>query len=91
VLDEAFVVAGVAASVHDPGVGLVPALETILGDPVLMALDVRTITPELTYAPTMDALRHLLPQHHASLEDAHTQARRLGEEVASITADPTIA
>ncbi|MYU12211.1 FMN-dependent NADH-azoreductase [Streptomyces sp. SID8361] len=70
---------------------LVPALETILGDPILMALDVRTITPELTYARTMDALRHLLPQHHASLEDAHTQARRQAEEVASITADPTIA
>src|ERR1700754_3139094 len=50
---------------------LVPALETILGDPNLMALDVRTITPELTYAPTMEPLRHLMPLHQASLEDAH--------------------
>ncbi|MEV5778486.1 NAD(P)H-dependent oxidoreductase [Streptomyces antimycoticus] len=65
---------------------LVPALETILGDPNLMALDVRTITPELTYAPTMAPLRHLLPQHHASLEDAHTQAHRQAEEIGRITA-----
>jgi len=54
---------------------LVPALEMILGDPVLMALDVRTITPELTYAPVMEALRHLLPLHHASLAASHAQAR----------------
>ncbi|GHJ37733.1 FMN-dependent NADH-azoreductase [Streptomyces sp. TS71-3] len=33
---------------------LVPALETILGDANLMALDVRTITPELTYARVME-------------------------------------
>ncbi|MGD6741880.1 FMN-dependent NADH-azoreductase [Streptomyces sp. BH106] len=59
---------------------LVPALETILGDPNTMALDVRTITPELTYAPTMEALRHLLPQHRTSLEDAHTEARRQAED-----------
>ena len=41
---------------------LVPALETILGDPNLMALDVRTITPELTYAFTMEPFRRLLPR-----------------------------
>ncbi|MCF3960635.1 FMN-dependent NADH-azoreductase [Streptomyces fuscigenes] len=61
---------------------LVPALTTILGDPNLMALDVRVITPELTYAPTMEPLRHLLPQHLTSLEDAHDQARRQAEEIA---------
>lgn len=55
---------------------LVPALETILGDPNLMALDVRSITPELTYAPVMEPLRHLLPLHEASLADAHALARR---------------
>ena len=70
---------------------LVPALETILGDPHLMALDVRTITPELTYAPTVDALRHLLPQHHASLKDAHAEARRQAEEVTRVTGDGMIA
>jgi FMN-dependent NADH-azoreductase len=61
---------------------LVPALETILGDPNLMALDVRTITPELTYALTMEPLRHLLPLHQASLENAHAQARRQAEDIA---------
>jgi FMN-dependent NADH-azoreductase len=65
---------------------LVPALETILADPNLMALDVRAITPELTYALTMEPLRHLLPQHRASLQAAHAQARRQAEDVARITA-----
>lgn len=60
---------------------LVPTLETVLGDPNLMSLDVRAITPELTYAPIVEPLRHLLPQHHASLEDAHKQARRQAEEI----------
>ncbi|MGY4918920.1 FMN-dependent NADH-azoreductase [Streptomyces sp. 900116325] len=70
---------------------LVPALETILGDPNLMALDVRAITPELTYAPTVESLRHLVPQHRASLENAHTQARRQAEEFSRITATRAIA
>ncbi|MFJ4844564.1 FMN-dependent NADH-azoreductase [Streptomyces sp. NPDC088733] len=60
---------------------LVPALRTVLGDPNLLALDVRSLTPELTYARTMDALRHLLPQHRASLEEAHAQARRQAAEI----------
>lgn len=61
---------------------LVPTLETILGDPVLMALDVRTITPELSYARTMDPLRHLLPQHETSLQESHRQAAAYAEELA---------
>jgi FMN-dependent NADH-azoreductase len=65
---------------------LVPALETILSDPNLMALDVRTITPELTFALTMEPLRHLLPQHRSSLQEAHTQALRQAEDIARITA-----
>ena len=60
---------------------LVPALQTILGDPALMALDVHVITPELTYAPTMDALRHLLHLHEASLAEAHTLARQHAEKI----------
>lgn len=61
---------------------LVPALETILSDPNLMALDVRAITPELTYALTMDPLRHLLPLHESSLREAHAEARRQAEDIA---------
>ncbi|MFJ9755563.1 FMN-dependent NADH-azoreductase [Streptomyces sp. NPDC101149] len=53
---------------------LVPALEIILGD--ALGLDVRTITPELTYAPIMDPLKHLLPLHETSLAEAHDLARR---------------
>lgn len=64
---------------------LVPALETIFSDPNLMALDVRTITPELTFALTMEPLRHLLPQHVSSLREAHAEARRQAEDVARIT------
>ncbi|MFD3494431.1 FMN-dependent NADH-azoreductase [Streptomyces sp. NPDC058690] len=70
---------------------LIPALETVLGDPNLMALDVRAITPELTYAPTVESLRHLLPQHLASLENAHTQARQQAEELSRIMATRAIA
>lgn len=70
---------------------LVPALETILGDPNLMALDVRTITPELTYATTVESLHHLLPQHRISMEDAHVQARRQAEEVLRIASTRTVA
>ncbi|MFJ3823559.1 FMN-dependent NADH-azoreductase [Streptomyces nodosus] len=53
---------------------VVPALETILGD--TLGLDVRTITPELTYAPIMQPLRHLVPLHETSLAQAHDLARR---------------
>jgi FMN-dependent NADH-azoreductase len=60
---------------------LIPALQTILGDPALMGLDVRSITPELTYARTMDPLRHLLPLHETSLETSHRQASRYAEEL----------
>ncbi|MFD3453835.1 FMN-dependent NADH-azoreductase [Streptomyces sp. NPDC058691] len=60
---------------------LVPALRTILGDANLLALDVRPITPELTYAPVVEPLRHLLPQHRASLEEAHALARRQAAEI----------
>lgn len=65
---------------------LVPALETILGDPNLMALDVRAITPELTYSLTIEPLRHLLPQHRTSLQAAHAQARQQAVDVTRITA-----
>ncbi|WTL50596.1 NAD(P)H-dependent oxidoreductase [Streptomyces sp. NBC_01497] len=65
---------------------LVPALETIFSDPNLMALDVRTITPELTFAPVMEPLRHLLPQHRSSLRESHAEARRQAEDVARVTA-----
>jgi FMN-dependent NADH-azoreductase len=65
---------------------LVPALQTILGDPNLMALDVRTITPELTYAPVMQPLRHLLPLHEASLESSHNLAREQAEQIAETIA-----
>lgn len=65
---------------------VVPVLTTILGDSNLMALDVRAITPELTYARSMDALRHLLPLHESSLEGAHTQARRYADELSRATA-----
>lgn len=60
-------------------------LETILGDRNLMALDVYTIIPELTYAPVMEPLRHLLPVHEASLEDAHALARQYAGKM-SLTA-----
>jgi FMN-dependent NADH-azoreductase len=60
---------------------LVPALRSILTDDALMALDVRVITPELTYAPTVDALRHLLPAHETSLADAHTLARQHARQI----------
>ncbi|MDX3354117.1 NAD(P)H-dependent oxidoreductase [Streptomyces sp. ME01-24h] len=65
---------------------LMPALQSILGDPKLMALDVRPVTPELTYARTVPSLMHLLPQHRASLEEAHAQARAQAVEIAGLTA-----
>ncbi|MDX3853252.1 FMN-dependent NADH-azoreductase [Streptomyces sp. AK02-01A] len=68
---------------------VVPALEVILGDPALMALDVRAITPELTYAPVMEPLRHLVPLHVSSLENAHALARRYAEELSPAAAART--
>ncbi|MER8159982.1 NAD(P)H-dependent oxidoreductase [Streptomyces sp. NPDC094472] len=56
---------------------VVPALETILGD--ALGLDVRAITPELTYAPVMEPLKHLVPLHETSLAEAHDLARRNAE------------
>ncbi|MGW7361888.1 FMN-dependent NADH-azoreductase [Streptomyces sp. NPDC054841] len=53
---------------------VVPALETILHD--MLGLEVTSLTPELTMAPLVPALTHLVPLHEASLAEAHQQARR---------------
>ncbi|WP_326837368.1 NAD(P)H-dependent oxidoreductase [Amycolatopsis rhabdoformis] len=55
---------------------LVPALRTLLSDTVLFGLDVHFITPELTFAPTVAELRHLLPRHEESLAESHALARK---------------
>ena len=60
---------------------VVPALHAILGDPVLMDLDIRVITPELTYAPVMEALRPLLGQHQVSMAESHSLAQRYAQEL----------
>ncbi|MFD7405251.1 FMN-dependent NADH-azoreductase [Streptomyces sp. NPDC059866] len=60
---------------------LVPALESVLGDPAYLGLDVTTLTPELTKAPVVPALAHLIPVHEASLADAHEQARVQAEKI----------
>ncbi|MDV7089136.1 FMN-dependent NADH-azoreductase [Rhodococcus opacus] len=65
---------------------VVPALETILGDTNLMGLDVRSITPELTYAPIMESMQHLVPLHQNSLANAHDMAHRCASELAPISA-----
>ncbi|TJZ54225.1 FMN-dependent NADH-azoreductase [Streptomyces piniterrae] len=57
---------------------VVPALETILHD--LLGLEVTSLTPELTMAPVVPALTHLVPLHEASLTDAHQEARQQGEK-----------
>ncbi|GAB7032990.1 NAD(P)H-dependent oxidoreductase [Streptomyces sp. NPDC021749] len=57
---------------------VVPALEAILRD--LLGLEVTSLTPELTMAPVVPALSHLIPLHEASLADAHQEARRRSEE-----------
>jgi FMN-dependent NADH-azoreductase len=65
---------------------LVPALETILGDPNLMALDLRIITPELTFAPTVEPLKPFLSLHEASIAESHALARAHAEELAGLVA-----
>ena len=62
---------------------VVPALRTILGDPALMGLDVRVITPELTYAPVVEALRPLLDKHEASMAESFALAQQYAEEIAA--------
>ncbi|MFJ7073092.1 FMN-dependent NADH-azoreductase [Streptomyces sp. NPDC098781] len=61
---------------------VVPALETILGD--ALRLDVRTITPELTYAPVMEPLQHLVPLHETSLAESHELARRYATDLSAV-------
>ncbi|MDX2937762.1 FMN-dependent NADH-azoreductase [Streptomyces ipomoeae] len=60
---------------------LVPALETVLGDPHALGLALTTLTPELTLAPHNPAMSTLIPLYEASLADAHEQARRLAETI----------
>ncbi|MFS8199719.1 FMN-dependent NADH-azoreductase [Streptomyces sp. CWNU-52B] len=54
---------------------VVPTLEAVLGH--VLGLDVTTVTPELTMAPTAPALAPLLPLHEASMTAAHDKARAL--------------
>ncbi|MET7730327.1 NAD(P)H-dependent oxidoreductase [Streptomyces sp. NPDC005402] len=65
---------------------LVPYLETVLGDPHTLGLDLTTVTPELTLAPHNPAMAPLIPLHEASLAEAHEQAGRLAETVGRKTA-----
>jgi FMN-dependent NADH-azoreductase len=60
---------------------LVPTLESVLGDPAYLGLDVTTLTAELTKAPVVPALAHLIPAHEASLAGAHEQARAQAEKI----------
>ncbi|MFH9551983.1 FMN-dependent NADH-azoreductase [Streptomyces sp. NPDC017435] len=57
---------------------LVPTLETVLGHPANLGLDLTTVLPELTMAPHVPMLAPLLPMYEASLTRAHDEARRLG-------------
>jgi FMN-dependent NADH-azoreductase len=57
---------------------LVPTLETVLGHPANLGLDVTVVLPELTMAPHVPMMAPLLPLHEASLTRAHDEARRLG-------------
>jgi FMN-dependent NADH-azoreductase len=59
---------------------LVPVVEALLGDPRSLALDVSTLTPELTLAPVIPAMTTLIPLHEASLAEAHERARRIAEK-----------
>ncbi|WP_328333903.1 MULTISPECIES: FMN-dependent NADH-azoreductase [unclassified Streptomyces] len=56
---------------------VVPTLEAVLGHDDLLGLDVTTVIPELTMAPTAPALAPLLPVHEASMTAAHDRARTL--------------
>jgi FMN-dependent NADH-azoreductase len=67
---------------------VVPALRTILGDPTLMGLDVRVITPELTYAPVVEALRPLLAKHEASMAESFALAKQYAEEITAASVAP---
>jgi FMN-dependent NADH-azoreductase len=60
---------------------LVPTLESILGDPAYLSLDVTTVTAELTKAPVVPTLAHLIPAHEASLANSHEQARLQAEKI----------
>ncbi|MFD9292811.1 FMN-dependent NADH-azoreductase [Streptomyces sp. NPDC060030] len=60
---------------------LVPTLECVLADPTLFGLDVSFLTPELTMAPMVPAISHLVPLHEASLAEAHEQARLRAEKI----------
>lgn len=80
---------GGAYSPGAPRAGLdyvVPALETILGREELLGLDVTTVVPELTMAPHSPGLSALLPQHRASMADAHSQASRLAVAIGAARA-----
>ncbi|WP_075732210.1 FMN-dependent NADH-azoreductase [Streptomyces acidiscabies] len=57
---------------------LVPTLETVLGHPTNLGLDVTIVLPELTMAPHVPMMAPLLPVHEASMTKAHDEARRLG-------------
>ncbi|WP_069768113.1 FMN-dependent NADH-azoreductase [Streptomyces sp. LUP30] len=57
---------------------LVPTLETVLGHPTNLGLDLTTVLPELTMAPYVPMMARLLPMHEASMTKAHDEARRLG-------------
>ncbi|MFF0164070.1 FMN-dependent NADH-azoreductase [Streptomyces sp. NPDC005263] len=65
---------------------LVPTLETVLGHPTNLGLDLTTVLPELTMAPYVPMMAPLLPMHEASLTKAHDEARRLGS---ALTGRPT--
>ncbi|MFE1835712.1 FMN-dependent NADH-azoreductase [Streptomyces sviceus] len=58
---------------------VIPTLETVLGHRQTLGLDVRVLTPELTFARIMPHMSDLVPLHEASLADSHEQARKLAE------------
>jgi FMN-dependent NADH-azoreductase len=58
---------------------VVPALETALGHPQGLGLEVSVVTPELTLAYVVPAFSEFLPLHRASLAESHEQARKLAE------------
>ncbi|MFI9611025.1 FMN-dependent NADH-azoreductase [Streptomyces sp. NPDC052023] len=60
---------------------LVPALESVLSDTAYLGLEITTLTADLTKAPVVPALAHLIPVHEASLANAHEQARLHAEKI----------